>query len=557
MEYNPEQSPFFRGYEYTNKFDELLKRNAKATFYDEMPLHEMNKWADRQEPGVVMGFASANPDFSVTEMVDGEKKTITLPFWARDNVSTAPQRLYAKSPWVFRCVDIKAKAFAGMSWAIYPEDPMTADDDVEAFDETDPAVELLTEVNPEDNWPDLIAKTSKDLDLYGVAFWEKIRSKTDRDKLLESEEGVVVTGTGEPILLQRLNPATMEVLGDEKGIKGFKQQLDAEPIIFERENILYFRGYDPANDLGSISPLESCKGNVEVELEANSHLADFFANNAMPTMIMSTPDSVQFPDLQKLQGNFKKEFKGKGKRGKTAFMSHGFKPEQLSYPLNQLALKEIREESRKSICAAFGVPPTLAGAWEAANFATADIGRKSLYTETVIPISAYMAGVLNAELMNEFDDEHFFRFEPEKLDVMQENTGERANWLSTLVEKKILKPEVAAVEMGFTEEDVPEPVENPFTVPQNGQENDFSGNGQSGNEEKAQKAQADLMVDLNKWRRKSISRVRKNKTPFCAFESEYIPEILTSVIEKGLMNAETVDDVHGLFNGANNRKEGN
>ena len=50
----------------------------------------------------------------------------------------------------------------------------------------------------------------------------------------------------------------------------------------------------------------------------------------------------------------------------------------VSFSPDKLALEGIRAEARRSICAAFGVPPTVANASDQGSYATADEQRQSL-----------------------------------------------------------------------------------------------------------------------------------------------------------------------------------
>lgn len=527
---NPESSPFFHHWRYDgNWLQKRLKVGPKSPVYKTADQAAVENWADRHGEEVVIGFADHNPDIMVQVEEDGEKKTITLPQWARDWEKTRPERYYSESPWVFRCVDIKARAFASVPWHVYKSEDQEAD----AYDENDEAVTLLREVNPEKNWHDLATALSKDLDLYGVAYMWKVR--VGEGDAWERTEGEVK-------FLRRLNPSSVKMIADENGISHFEQRTSKISREYARENIIYLRDYDPENDYGSIAPMAAAEKAIKVEISANEHLADFFDNYAMPAVLMSSPNSVQQHDIKRLAAQYQREFKGKGKRGKTAFVGDGFEPKQLSYPPKELALEGIREEAHKAICSAFGVPMTLAGAQEAANYATMDVQRRSLYTETIIPRARYIQGVINAELMSEFEGERFFRFEPDKLEVMQENKLDKAKWVALLAEHRVIKPEVLAVEMGYTEEDAPEPQSNPFLDTQSAPE-------------QAEKAQSvniapeglKTLTALTKYRRKAKNRIKDERNPVCDFTSKYVPAGMVKAIMVDLEDAETLDDVDDIF----------
>jgi len=458
---------------------------------------------------------------------NGKKKTVTLPKWTLKETVWNEEKYYENSPWVFRCTDIKAKAIAKITWSLYPDETGES----EALGEDNDMYRVLTDVNPEANWHDLISTLSKDLDLYGMAYIKKIRTPDDK-----------------VIFIQRLNPVTMSMKADRDGIGYFIQSVGGSQTDIAREDIIYLHDYHPTNDFGSTSPLRACRDSADVEIEANKHLASFFKNRAMPAYIFTSEQAVNETDHNRIVGSFARNFKGSSKQFKTGFMSHGYKPMPLGYAPKDLVLKEVREESRRAICGAFGVSATLAGAWEAANYATMDVQRKSLYTETVIPRSDYIAGVFNAELSIEFDDIPFFVFEPEKLDVMQEDTAQMATWLGEMVEKKVIKPEVAALALGFNKDDVPEPVANPFLDMTPVEDDDEEKEEVVADQDtKTVNVENEYNEDLRKYRTVSIKRMKDAKSAK-KFTSDYIPQSELDVFYGKLQLCNTVDDVIGVFN---------
>lgn len=520
--YNPEHSPFFQGWEYTgNRLQKALKLGAKKPLFKTVEQDAMDKWYEHKGTKTILGFADTYPETNV-ETVDeaGNKKTITLKKWVLARDEEELYQYYKKSPWVYRCVDIKAKSFASMEWSVYPKE----DTKLEPLDETQDVVRVLKEVNPEINWQDLASTISKDLDIHGKAFIWKIRTGADPK-----------TVDGEIKFLQRLNPTSMKVESDSTGISHFEQMVNGQRRVYARENVIYLRDYDPDDDFGSISPIQASSYAIKVEVEANKHLADFFANRAMPDVLMSSPDKVSESDINRLIGLWNKQYKGAGKQHKTGFLSHGFKPEFMQYAPKDLALEEIRKEARRAICASLGVPMSLAGASEAANYATMTEQRKSLYTETIIPRARYIQGVLNAEYCNEFDGSLFFTFEPEKLEVMTETTAEKATYLGNLVEKKIIKPETAAIALGFDAIDVPEPQAVPDFTPQN--------NGFGNKEEDDSKT----IAALRKFKRKAVRRMKDSQSAKCTFNSEHITDGVIETIQEKLEKAQDLGEVVSIF----------
>jgi hypothetical protein len=279
-----------------------------------------------------------------------------------------------------------------------------------------------------------------------------------------------------------------------------------------------------------------------VEISANKHLKEFFDNRAMPDFIMSL-ETNNTNEIKRIADQWKREFSGSGNQHKTGWVGGGAKPNQIGYAPRDLALAEVREEARRQICAGFGVPPALVAAWEAANYATIREQRQSLYTEVLFPEARYMAGVLNAELI---PPELEFRWDFTKVDAMQDTEDARTKRLVWLVDARVIKPEIAAEELGYDPADVPEPLPEP-SFGDSSDNNNNIGRATSppptSDERKTESA-------LRKWRRKVLNRLRDGKSALCNFESEYVSPILGEAIKTQLEDVSTPEEAHEVFEGA-------
>ena len=446
------------------------------------------------------------------------KKTITLPEWAVDYLKGDPGKSvpgkFMQSSWAYRCITIRANALASIEWEIQ----RPKGDDYEVI-EQGPLVDLLREVNPELNWPDLIRATEADMLIYGSAYWLKVR------------------GGSEVQHIMRLNPATMKVKSDKQGISNFEQKIDGKVTPFEREDVVYFHSYHPQDDFGGLSPTQIALAAIDAEINAEKYVGAFFENYAMPAVLLSTEQSVGEPELKRRQRLWERWFKKVEKQHSVAMVDKGLKATTIGYSLKELAMDAVRKEARRSICAVYGVPTTIAGAWEAANFATIKEERLELYQGTIFSEAAYFAGVLNAELVPEFDAGLRFGWRYDKLDIMQEDEGEKAKRIALLVEKGVILPAVGAMALGYEESEAGAGPARPFGVPEMPEEKSVE----------TKVVKSPLRVDLEKWARKAMKRVKEGKSAAVEFESEHVPLALGEAISESLEMAKTKEEVKAIF----------
>lgn len=446
-----------------------------------------------------------------------------MPQWQQlkdqaEEAGVGKQMAYTKSVWANRCIDIRANLISRIEWEILPNDK----EDAEPLPATHEMVRLLREFNVEANWRDALRATDADLNIYGAGYWLK--------------------GKG---WLQRLNPATMEVDANEKGIGSFRQELPGEgkPRDFKRDEIVYFHLYDPRSDLTGYSPSMVAEKAIEAEYQANLFLADFFENYAMPAVLLrDTQEPVGAFDegeANRIIAWWKKTF-GKGKERQGIGFAGGLEPHIIQHALKDMDLDVVRENARREICAAFGVPMSMAGAWSEAYQAAAEKERESIYTETIIPRAEYMADVINAELI---PDPLVFRWKFNELEALQENENEKAERMERLVRAGIATVDYAADQMGVPED---QRGTGPISFQMGAGDADTERE-QEEREERQPERGTPFRSDLGKWQRKALWRLEKNGSASCEFFSDVIPPSLNAAIEGSLKVAKDEKEVKDIF----------
>ena len=208
--------------------------------------------------------------------------------------TSAPK--YAKSPYAFACMQIRGQELANVPWHIKRGDKIL---------DSHPLIDMLLDFGPESNYVEAMLSTEIDLLSTGAGIWLH-----DAD------------------LLKRINPGTIEVLKNKDGITGFKQMIDGKHVnTFKRDEIVYFREYNPDDDLDfGIPILEVCKKSINAEVEALLMVEAYFKNDAIPGFILTTDQDVSEQEAGRVLKWWEARFRGSRNKGKVGVAGRGLKP---------------------------------------------------------------------------------------------------------------------------------------------------------------------------------------------------------------------------------------
>jgi len=455
-------------------------------------------------------------------------------------------RAYASAVWAYRCIKLRADAVAGI--------PLVLRDRRGAQIENHPVLDLLRDVNPTTmNLSDLLRATEAAYNIWGMAYWLKIRA-TGRG----GNAGGRKRGSSRRVRwLQWLNPQTVEMQVDsQRGVIGYKQTIGSTSTVFAPEDVIVFRNFNPLDDLGGLSPLSVALTEINAELNAGRYVTAFFSNDARPAGLLTTDQPMHEADLQRSLTWWQQLFQGTQNKWKTGIMGGGMRWQQIGYPPRDLALAELRGEDRRAICAAFGVPPGLAGAWDATTYATGMQQKASFYEDTVLPQIGYLAEVLNWSLLSDYPDLTAegvtLGWDTDGIAALRESEGDKATRLIALLNAGVVGVAEVRAEMGM-------PALYPETP--EGQPDSPSAAGVKGGAGTPQRVRHDVSLqdaakasdDLKRWRRRALKRIRDGKHPVGrrAFKSVAIHADQYRRIDDALRQAQTAAEVSAAFEVAN------
>lgn len=289
---------------------------------------------------------------------------------------------YVSSVWAYRCVLLKAQAVGKMPWRL-----------VEARTGTEvPTHQLRSALRRSFR---LFRKWAWSLDIWGETFLEKVRD-----------------GSGRPVALTWLNPMGMDVDTSTGHVTAFNymSQHGGEYVSFEPEEIVFSKTDNPFDDLRGLSPLVTVLEEVAIDRDLTRTIRKFYMNDARPGVMIIPEEPIGLLEAQRFIEWWKENYQGPDKTGKPVYMPYKVRLEQVQRPPSVDDVT-LRESLRREIAASLGVPLSLAGAWDDAQYQSLPVQRQSFYEETIIPLCTDIAKDVNSQVVPFFDPYGSVRFE--------------------------------------------------------------------------------------------------------------------------------------------------
>lgn len=244
-----------------------------------------------------------------------------------------------------------------------------------------PLAILLGKPNPRTTRYRFINALVHDLGIYDTAYWLKVK-----------DAGLV-----------RLPPQRVKPVGENwlwpdqfevRGTKGVRK--------FDADELVYFRGYNPEEDLGA-SPIESLRRVLAEEYEAGRMREQVLRNGARVSGYLTRPAEASnwSDDARTRFGRaWKSQYAGGGpEAGGTPILEDGMTFVPASQTAEQLQYIESRKLTREEVASAFFIPPPMIGLLDNATFSNITEQHKMLYQDTLGPWLTMIVEELSLQLL--------------------------------------------------------------------------------------------------------------------------------------------------------------
>lgn len=230
---------------------------------------------------------------------------------------------------------------------------------------------------------------------------------------------------------------------------------DGNKIILPKQDVIHWKWMvDPKQPWRGMGAVEAAARDISSDSESTRYAYALLKNDAVPRVAVTLregEDDLTEAKANRLRAQWKKKYGGES-RGEIAFLQAGMTIQKLGLTMQELDLGEIKNIPESRICAAFGVPPVIAGL--NVGLKRSDYGdgqaRKSFTETTLAALWRSFSSEMTNGLAGEYGDDLALIFDLSQVRALQENINELWTRINTAVSGGYITRAEARRSLGFT-----------------------------------------------------------------------------------------------------------
>jgi HK97 family phage portal protein len=185
-------------------------------------------------------------------------------------------------------------------------------------------------------------------------------------------------------------------------VGGYKYQGNSGTVVFEPQEILHIKFYDPLNDFYGMSPITSIAWTIQNMNDIHKFNTKLIQNSARPEGAFVVDTKLTSEQFSRLRDMINEKYTGIFNAGRPLLLEGGIDFKPISMTPADLNLIEIINHNSKEIALALGVPEVLLGG-EYKTFNNYKEARQGFYIETILPLTKQLVSRFNSFLLTKND----------------------------------------------------------------------------------------------------------------------------------------------------------
>ncbi|MGD8785890.1 MAG: phage portal protein [Phycisphaerales bacterium] len=283
-----------------------------------------------------------------------------------------------------------------------------------------PALDIIQNPNPWITKAELMVHFSASLDLTGNAFCQ-IEKLGDNINLW-------------PIQTYRVN---VKHTKDQKEITEYVVDENKETEYhLKPEEVLHIRYYNINNPLYGLSNIQPIERQILMDYYLEMYNKIYFKQGCSVSMIYAPGAGMQFTreQAEQLIEAFNKSHGGYKKAHKIFVPQYGGELKEGAQSHKDIQFEVLLKRNREKIFGVLGIPPSVAGIYEYANYANAKIQEETFWRHTLIPQLNIIKDALNRQILKRFypEEDIVYKFDLSSVEALQADRLKEAQRLAIL-----------------------------------------------------------------------------------------------------------------------------
>lgn len=231
-------------------------------------------------------------------------------------------------------------------------------------------------------------------------------------------------GKGLPAEIWTFNPKCFKEQIDRNtgDLIGWKYKNEFYPI----NQVMHFKDMNPYNEFRGLSPLDPAKYDIDIDWFSMIYNRAFFQNDATPGYTLSTEQSLNKSQRERLEQWINENYRGATNAFKVAILEAGLKPVSTTHTNADMQFIDQKKYIREDLIGMWRVPKTMLGITEDLNYATFVGQKRVFWTDTIIPILERLAEEINSQFFDRFMPDVYCAFDFSGVLALQEDIKERS-----------------------------------------------------------------------------------------------------------------------------------
>jgi HK97 family phage portal protein len=260
--------------------------------------------------------------------------------------------------------------------------------------------------------------------------------------------GRPVSKTNPPVELMWMKCGSVQIFPSVKNyIDHYVYSAGGRDWSLDPSEVIHIKQVNPLSYWRGMGAMSAAENSSILELYAIAYNKNFLQNDAIPAGIISSPDKMSSSEIAQHRRLWNEMHKGPGRSGRLGYMWGGMKFEDVGTKPKDAQYIEMRKMNREEQLATLGVPPSIVGLLQYANYSNMEVQSRKFWDDSVCPILDLVADKFTLNLAPHFNPNYIFAFDYSGIKVLQEDDERKSRIAQAVILNGIKTPNQVIREM--------------------------------------------------------------------------------------------------------------